>query len=320
VTTEKKSGHGVPPWRGESRRLPPPVARTTARCRGHSWREAFPCPSAGEKGDHGKEKWARRPAVARGIECGESSAASRGSPVETPAAACCAHHGKMPWPLLAGGLPLPLCRRERWPRKRKVATASRRGAGNRARGIKRRLAGLPCRDARRRLLRAPRQDAVATLGGRPSLAPRLERKVATEKKSGHGVLPWRGESSAGNQARPRGAPLSRRPPPPVARTTARCRGHSWREAFPCPSAGEKRKMEKKSGHGVPPWGGESRRPPPPVARTTARCRGHSWREAFPCPSAGEKGGHGERKVATASRRGAGNRAAADRCGRGGLLL
>jgi hypothetical protein len=116
-------------------------------------------------------------------EKGQGAGVTGGAGNRARAAACCAHHGKMPWPLLAGGLPLPLGWRERWPPKRKVGTASCRGAGNRVRGIKRGLAGLPCRDACRRLLRAPRQDAVATLGGRPSLAPLPERKVATEKKN-----------------------------------------------------------------------------------------------------------------------------------------
>jgi hypothetical protein len=226
MSTEIERGESSAALRGvplSRRGPPPPVARTTARCRGHSRRDAFPCPSAGERGGHGKEKWPRRPAVARGIERGESSAGNRAA--------------------LRG---VPLSRRGPPPL---VARTTARCRGHSWRDA------FPCPSAREKGGHSWR-DAFP--------CPSAGEKGGHEKKSAHGVPPWCGESSAGNGARPRGAPLSRRGPPPlVAHTTARCRGHSWRDAFLRPSAREK--------------------------------GGHSWRDAFPCHSAREKGGHGKEK-------------------------
>jgi hypothetical protein len=113
----------------------------------------------------------------------------------------------------------------------------------------------------------------------------------------------RGESSSGNQARgiKPAEPASRGSPPPLPRATARRRAHTWPYAD----------HPKKSGHGVPPWGGESSsgnqrgesapRGPPPLARATAGRRAHTW------PFADHpKSGHGVPPWGGESR--AGNRA------------
>jgi hypothetical protein len=173
---------GIQPAEPASRGSPPPLARATARRRAHTWPYADP-----------PIKWPRRPAVGRGIECWEFSPRNQRRAalhrlLRAPRRDAVPTLGPMPTPPKSGH-GVPPWGGESSPR-------------NPARGIK--LGESSPRNQRRaalpRLLRAPRRDAVPTLGGTPSLAPRPERKRRI-KKSGHGVPPWGGESSAGNPAR-----------------------------------------------------------------------------------------------------------------------
>jgi hypothetical protein len=163
-----------------------------------------------------REQWQRIRKVA--------TASRRGAGNRARPCSYCAHHGKMPWPLLAGGLPLPLGWREQWQRIRKVATASRRGAGNRA---------APCAYCAHH----GKMPWPLLAGGLPSSLGRREK--------------WQGKSKW--PRRPAVARGIERLPPPVAHTTARCRGHSWREAFLRPSAGERSASSYCAHHGKMPW-------------------------------------------------------------------
>jgi hypothetical protein len=213
-----KSGHGVPPWHGESRVGNRRRAGFHCRDAGHRRlraprRDAVPTLGETPCPHHAlcrpPKKWPRRPAVGRGIGVGESRAGNRRRAgfhcrdagrrrLRAPRRDAVPTLGETPCPHPA------LCRPpKKWPRRPAVGRGIEGGGieGGESVTGNRRRAGFHYRDAGRRRLRAPRRDAVPTLGETPCphLAGRPAHTMpyADHPKSGHGVPPWHGESRVG---------------------------------------------------------------------------------------------------------------------------
>jgi hypothetical protein len=201
---------------------------TTARCRGPSWRVAFPSPLGRREKVNEKIKWQRRPAVAQGIERGELSGASRGSPAASSLPPALSAHttARCRGPSWRDAFLRPSAREKSG--NVKVATASRRGAGNRARGIERRHGKMPwplCSSAACRLPPAAHRAAAPS----SSASPRFNRRRGTRNSrpargARGGIFPLRSDAGGGSCWRsPRGLQGCRERPIPARRRRRRRR-------------------------------------------------------------------------------------------------